>query len=106
MVNYPARGIGKTTMDRLTVAAANHECALWDAARPLKKPEDLKGAAWGKLQDFATMISGFATRLETASAFDLGHHIAQHTALLRELHKDKTPRAWPVTKTSKSCSRA
>ena len=92
MVNYPARGIGKTTMDRLTVAAANHECALWDVLQdPLKKPEDLKGAAWGKLQDFATMISGFATRLETASAFDLGHHIAQHTALLRELHKDKTP---------------
>jgi DNA helicase-2/ATP-dependent DNA helicase PcrA len=92
VVNYPARGIGKTTMDRLTVAAANHECALWDVLQdPLKKPEDLKGAAWGKLQDFSTMISGFATRLETASAFDLGHHIAQHTALLRELHKDKTP---------------
>ncbi len=92
VVNYPARGIGKTTMDRLTVAAANHECALWDVLQdPLKKPEDLKGAAWGKLRDFATMISGFATRLETASAFDLGHHIAQHTALLRELHKDKTP---------------
>ena len=92
VVNYPARGIGKTTMDRLTVAAAHHECALWDVLQdPLKKPEDLKGAAWGKLQDFATMISGFATRLETASAFDLGHHIAQHTALLRELHKDKTP---------------
>ena len=92
VVNYPARGIGKTTMDRLTVAAANHECALWDVLQdPLKKPEDLKGAAWGKLQDFATMISGFATRLETASAFDLGHHIAKHTALLRELHKDKTP---------------
>ena len=35
--------------------------------------------------------SGFATRLETANAFDLGHHIAQHTGLLRELHKDKTP---------------
>ena len=92
VVNYPARGIGKTTMDRLTVAAAHHECALWDVLQdPLKKPEDLKGAAWGKLQDFATMISGFATRLEKASAFDLGHHIAQHTALLRELHKDKTP---------------
>ena len=92
VVNYPARGIGKTTMDRLTVAAAHHECALWEVLQdPLKKPEDLKGAAWGKLQDFATMVSGFATRLETASAFDLGHHIAQHTNLLRELHKDKTP---------------
>jgi len=92
VVNYPARGIGKTTMDRLTVAAAHHECALWEVLQdPLKKPEDLKGAAWGKLQDFATMVSGFATRLETATAFDLGHHIAQHTNLLRELHKDKTP---------------
>ena len=92
MVNYPARGIGKTTMDRLTVAAAHHECALWEVLQdPLRKPEDLKGAAWGKLQDFATMIQGFATRLDTANAFDLGHHIAQHTGLLRELHKDKTP---------------
>jgi DNA helicase-2/ATP-dependent DNA helicase PcrA len=58
---------------------------------PLRKPDDLKGAAWGKLQDFATMIEGFATKLESATAFDLGHHIAQHTGLLRELHKDKTP---------------
>ena len=92
VVNYPARGIGKTTMDRLTVAAAHHECALWEVLQdPLKKPEDLKGAAWGKLQDFATMVQGFATRLDTANAFDLGHHIAQHTGLLRELHKDKTP---------------
>jgi len=92
VVNYPARGIGKTTMDRLTVAAANHECSIWDVLRdPMRKPEDLKGAAWGKLQDFGTMIEGFATKLETASAFDLGHHIAQHTGLLRELHKDKTP---------------
>ena len=92
VVNYPARGIGKTTMDRLTVAAAHHECALWEVLQdPLKKPKDIKGAAWGKLQDFAAMISGFATRLETASAFDLGHHIAKHTNLLRDLHKDRTP---------------
>ena len=92
VVNYPARGIGKTTMDRLTVAAAHHECSLWEVLKdPMRKPDDLKGAAWVKLQDFATMIEGFATRLETATAFDLGHHIAQHTGLLRELHKDKTP---------------
>ena len=92
VVNYPARGIGKTTMDRLTVAAAQHECSLWDVLRePMRQPADLKGSAWGKLQDFATMIEGFGTRLETASAFDLGHHIAQHTGLLRELHKDRTP---------------
>ena len=37
------------------------------------------------------MLEGFGTRLKTATAFDLGHHIAQHTGLLRELHKDKTP---------------
>ena len=92
VVNYPARGIGKTSMDRLTVAASNHDCALWEVvSNPLRKPDDLKGAAWGKLQDFATMIEGFATKLETATAFDLGHHIAQHTGLLRDLHKDKTP---------------
>ncbi|MDB4676492.1 UvrD-helicase domain-containing protein, partial [Flavobacteriales bacterium] len=78
VVNYPARGIGKTSMDRLTVAASNHDCALWEVvSNPLRKPDDLKGAAWGKLQDFATMIEGFATKLETATAFDLGHHIAQ-----------------------------
>ena len=93
MVNYPARGIGKTTMDqddRCLQRITNARCGR-SVSDPLRKPEDLKGAAWGKLQDFATMIEGFATKLETASAFDLGHHIAQHTGLLRELHKDKTP---------------
>ena len=92
VVNYPARGIGKTTLDRMTVASAHHDCSLWDVLRePFRQPSDLKGRAWAKLQDFATMMEGFASKLETATAFDLGHHIAQHTGLLRELHKDKTP---------------
>ncbi|WP_306640253.1 ATP-dependent helicase [Sanyastnella coralliicola] len=92
VVNYPARGIGKTTMERLTIAASNHKVPIWKVIQnPHEYPSEINGATQGKLRNFATMIESFAAQIETKSAFDLGQHIADSTGLMRELYSDKTP---------------
>ncbi|MFZ8836999.1 MAG: ATP-dependent helicase [Flavobacteriales bacterium] len=92
IINYPARGIGKTTMDRLLVESTERDVSIWDlvtdAASP---PTSIKGASLTKVLDFIHMIKGFRAELATKDAHDLGMHIAKHTGLVHALYQDKTP---------------
>jgi DNA helicase-2/ATP-dependent DNA helicase PcrA len=92
VVNYPARGIGKTTMDKLVVAAAENETSIWQIIENFEQDNaGLNKGTQQKLVDFCMMIRGFTSELETKTAFDLGYHIAKHTGILRTLHEDKSP---------------
>jgi len=92
IINYPARGIGKTTMDKLTIASAKFKAPMWAVIEnPFEYPSEIPNAAQGKLNDFQTNIKSFTAQLDTKNAFELGQEIAQSTGLLRELYSDKTP---------------
>lgn len=92
VINYPARGIGKTTIEKLIIAGADHKVALWSViTQPELYPCDIPRASFVKLADFTTMINSFTVQLDTRNAFDLAHHIAQSSRLLPELYTDKTP---------------
>ena len=92
VINYPARGIGKTTMEKLIVAANEYGKPLVDILmEPQKYPVKLPASAWQKVQEFLTMIRSFAALLKTRNAFDLAKHIAASSGLLKELHEDKSP---------------
>jgi DNA helicase-2/ATP-dependent DNA helicase PcrA len=92
IVNYPARGIGKTTIDRVAAAAGTRDISLWDVLTDEEmRPDGIAKGAWGKLQDFVSMIRSFSASMAKQNAFDLGQHIAMHTGLLGTLHRDKTP---------------
>ena len=93
VVNYPARGIGKTTMDKLIALAAGEEKSLWDVLHPEHgmPPDNLKGAAWKKLREFADMVSAFSAEAGTANAHALGLAIAKRSGLVHALYSDKTP---------------
>jgi DNA helicase-2/ATP-dependent DNA helicase PcrA len=92
VINYPLRGIGKTTIEKLVIAAANYKVAIWEViTRPEEYPTDLAQSSFNKVRDFATMIESFKAQIDTSSAFDLAEHIARHTRLLADLSKDKTP---------------
>lgn len=89
IINYPARGIGKTTLDRIIVGAQERGLSLWDTIP--HSAELGAGAASSKLQDFMMMIRSFHAELETRNAYDLAHHIANSSGLLKELYTDRTP---------------
>ena len=93
VVNYPARGIGKTTMDKLIALAAGEEKSLWDVLHPEHgmPPDNLKGTAWKKLREFADMVSAFSAEAGTANAHALGLAIAKRSGLVHALYSDKTP---------------
>ncbi|MBI49338.1 MAG: ATP-dependent DNA helicase [Crocinitomicaceae bacterium] len=89
IINYPARGIGATTLDRLFVAAGEQNIGVFDLLTLGQQPETIKNAAWKKVQDFAIMIQSFASELGTKSAHSLALHIAKRSGIVHQLYTDK-----------------
>ena len=92
VINYPARGIGKTTMEKIIVVANSLNKSQWEVIENINTlvPEIASGTRQ-KLSNFVTMIKSFAVGLKTKNAFDLAKHIASSTGILRELYEDKSP---------------
>jgi DNA helicase-2/ATP-dependent DNA helicase PcrA len=92
IINYPARGIGDTTLDKIIVAANDHNISLWKVIENINEFEiGLNTGAKAKVDEFAVMIKSFSAQLKTQNAYDLGQHIAIHSGILRDLYADKSP---------------
>jgi len=91
VVNYPARGIGDTTLTRLEEAAAANSTNIWTITTeaPLDKV-GLKGAAIKKLGDFTQLILGFQSAIYTESAYDFALMVATQAGIIKDLKEDKT----------------
>ncbi len=86
IINYPARGIGKTTVDHLTVLANEHNKSWWDIMNDAHQ-YGIKAAA--SLADFVMMIKSFQAMLDR-NAYDVAMHIAKQSTILKTLYEDKT----------------
>jgi DNA helicase-2/ATP-dependent DNA helicase PcrA len=92
VINYPARGIGKTTVEKLIVASDEYKKSIYEILEdPGSYPVHLAESTSGKLTSFITMIRSFSVLLKTKPAFDMAKHIATSTGLLKEMYEDKTP---------------
>tara|TARA_Y100001933_G_scaffold71762_1_gene73333 strand:- start:1626 stop:3908 length:2283 start_codon:yes stop_codon:yes gene_type:complete len=92
IINYPTRGIGKTTLDKLILTANQNETSIWKIISHIDTFDTgIGNGAKTKIKNFVTMILSFGSELFRKNAFDLGQHIASQTGLLKELHDDKTP---------------
>ncbi len=92
IINYPARGIGDTTVDKIIVAANDHNISLWKVIENINEFEiGLNAGAKTKVDEFASMIKSFSVMLTTQNAYDLAQHIAVHSGILRDLYADKSP---------------
>ena len=92
IINYPARGIGKTTMDKIAITANNNQKSIWEIITHLNQYNiGINAGAQTKIGGFVEMIRSFTAQLNTKNAFDLGNDIASTTGILKELYSDKTP---------------
>jgi len=88
VINYPRRGIGDTTVDRIILAADQNMVTVWEVViNPSKYLDGRSSAAVGT---FATMIQSFQVITKTQSAYDAALHIAQHSGILKDLYEDKS----------------
>lgn len=92
-VNVPARGIGRTTIDRLTEFAAGCGLSLWEACGEIGKHGLLPPRQLKALQDFQNLIRRFSMRLPEGSVPDLVSAILHETGYLAELEEEGTPDA-------------
>lgn len=92
IINYPARGIGNTTVNKLTVAANNNNVDLWSVVSNLNQYNTgLNSGAYNKIQQFNSLINSFSAQLSNKNAYDLGNDIATTSGILKELYSDRTP---------------
>src|ERR1700753_2276419 len=88
VINYPRRGIGDTTVDKIIVSADQHQISAWEViCNPSKFLDGRTSAAVGQ---FSTMIQSFQVLAKTQSAYDTALYIAQHSGLLKDLYEDKS----------------
>lgn len=92
VINFPARGIGDTTLDKLTIAANESGQTIFQHIENLEaQPLGLHGGIRRKLSDFAIMIRSFQILSKQSDAFVVAEHVARKTGLLLEFKKDGTP---------------
>ncbi|MBR8534829.1 UvrD-helicase domain-containing protein [Carboxylicivirga sediminis] len=91
VINYPARGIGKTTMDKLTAAADNSDKSLWNVLiNPNITQLGINAGTQKKLAGFVALIAQFKAQLENLSAYELAAEIASASGIMKDLHNDKS----------------
>ncbi len=92
IINYPARGIGQTSLTKLEQFAAQNNICIWEFASniPLLLSEFNKGTA-AKINEFTRLIEVFREKLETHNAFELASEIATGSEIMKDLYKDQTP---------------
>ncbi len=91
VINYPTRGIGKTTIEKISVIASERDTSMWDVmTNPAHHPLPVHGGTSEKLGNFITMIKSFNIGLPKTSAYSLAEHIAQSSGILKELYSDKS----------------
>ncbi|CAM3856936.1 MULTISPECIES: ATP-dependent helicase [Flavobacterium] len=92
VINYPARGIGNTTIEKLTVTANHYKRSIFEVMEHIDKIDlKLNSGTKTKLKDFVTMIKSFQVINENQDAFYLTELVAKKTGLVQELKKDGTP---------------
>lgn len=98
IINYPARGIGKTTIDKLVLSANENNISIWqvlEKAHEFARPDDPSGRSFRAgtftaLQEFVTMIKSFASMLTKQNAYEVAFHVGRQTGLVKELFNDKS----------------
>lgn len=90
VINYPGRGVGDTTLEKMLQIAANSKLTLWEVARNIDQTSvqaKQKAAIW----NFVQLIEKFVRLAPETDAYELAKRMGQESGIVRDLHADKTP---------------
>lgn len=92
VVNYPARGIGNTTVAKIIHAAVRAHVSLWEVAcSPLQYELSVSRSTHARLQAFRELIEGFRAELSAKDAYEMGQEIIARSGIVNEIYQDRTP---------------
>ncbi len=92
IINYPARGIGKTSLLRIEKCANEEDLSMWEIVSESENFQiGLNRGAIGRLKSFSSLIESFAMDLEKLDAYKLVFRIATETGILKELYNSDSP---------------
>ncbi len=90
VINYPKRGIGKTSLEKVIIAANQYGVSAWDIIHNFEQyPVSINAGAKSKITDFVTMIRSFSAQIDKLDAYSLAQEIAKSSGILKELYNDK-----------------
>lgn len=91
VVNYPARGIGDTTMDKIETYANSQNLTIWSLIdTPMLSLSGINRPAIIKLESFAQLIKSFSQKVSTTDAFDLANEIAHTSGIIADIKSENT----------------
>lgn len=92
IINYPARGIGNTTIGKLQASAASHGVSLWQVlCEPLSFGLDFNKGTTAKLQGFRELIEGFVRLSQDNDAYQVGVEIVRQSGIMNDVCQDNSP---------------
>lgn len=89
IINYPARGIGKTTLDKLVLVANEQNLSMWEVLCNAAM-HGFKAGTLSAIDEFVIMIKSFASMLQKQNAYEVAFHVGKQTNLVKELFNDKS----------------
>ncbi len=89
IINYPARGIGKTSVDKILISAQHQEKSFWEMIQ-FPDAAGLKGSSAASIEHFTNMILAFQTMLESKNAYEVAFAVGKHSGLVADLFNDKS----------------
>jgi len=92
IINYPARGIGDTTVSKITAAATDHNVSLWTVlCEPLTYGVNINKGTVTKLQSFRDLMTGFIESVSEKNAYELGTEIIRQSGIIGDVCQDNSP---------------
>jgi len=90
IINLPKRGIGDTTIAKITLTAAEQNATVWDVVANINQFQGVRGTA--PIEQFADLIKSYKlmVEVEQKDAYEVASHVAKTSGLVRELYEDKT----------------
>jgi DNA helicase-2/ATP-dependent DNA helicase PcrA len=92
IVNYPARGIGDTTIGKIVQTAQQYGVSLWQVIKePVLFPMDVSKGTMTKIQGFRELIEGWIGRVNTEDVYTLGHDIIMNSGISKDIYSGRNP---------------